>query len=824
MINLFAIPASDQSIYYLGQVFGFVGNILPVTNAPILLGVMFRALNTLVLAVAALIVVYVTVVGVVKTAAEGEFLGRQWSSIWVPLRMVLGIAALVPTPSGYSSIQIVMMWVVIQGIGAADLVWTTVIKYTQLMGSPLATVSVPTVGINSDMENLFQALVCQASAKASYPYTLEKGTNKGSYYCGIEGNQQSTFCQYQGNDLLNIAGPQTSRGVSGQVNKNQIKVDYYVRYPMGPNSYCGQMQYCDADKVCADTTSVDSQVACDACRAQVTNLQAIVTTFGAIAEQFVQADFEYRSFYDGNSNKPPPGWVQDFCSANNMAGPGRCCRPITFFNVPGVIKPPALAKCGLTDAYSSGDENNAGDESVDRIYWPYFIKPNVVGDIDFIQAAVDRYVASLNEAVVGSIQNQVDNTKITNDVLVEANRSGWIFAGAYYYYLAQQNAKNVDASLPFFNVNGVDPRSQPESVLYNTRNNYEAAGELLAQSGLSSQSKFTMSLPPKLKSLSKLSKGMNSSANSIMKAFMGMLTDNKSTNPLAKLAYLGKILLIVAQALFAYLIYVVLGLSIVGFLSVYALGTGFDNPIGPTITSFVLMIAPLFSVFVGVLFLFGALLAIYTPLIPYIIFTLGAVGWFILVIEAMVAAPLVALGILLPGGQSEILGKAEHALGYAFGIFLRPTLMIFGMMVAMLFAVVIVTMINAGFRGVMGQINGSPGLVEMLLFLGAYTGIVLAALNKCFSLIYVLPDRVLRWIGAPTEETGGGISEALGGTKGAVQQAAKGAQAQGAATAGVAQKGGAKIDEARKGLAKKEGDVQDIDIKETKPPPGGGGE
>ncbi len=44
------------------------------------------------------------------------------------IRTVLGISMLVPSASGYSYIQIIMKWVIIQGIGAANLVWDTVIR------------------------------------------------------------------------------------------------------------------------------------------------------------------------------------------------------------------------------------------------------------------------------------------------------------------------------------------------------------------------------------------------------------------------------------------------------------------------------------------------------------------------------------------------------------------------------------------------------------------------------------------------------------------------------------------------------------------------
>ena len=119
MINLFAYSANDQSLQYLIQIFGSMNGIIPLPpSAPAasvggttaILGVMFQTFNSIILAVGALIVVYVTIVGIMNTAHEGQFMGKNWNNLWIPIRTVLGISLLVPTPSGYSGIQIVMMW------------------------------------------------------------------------------------------------------------------------------------------------------------------------------------------------------------------------------------------------------------------------------------------------------------------------------------------------------------------------------------------------------------------------------------------------------------------------------------------------------------------------------------------------------------------------------------------------------------------------------------------------------------------------------------------------------------------------------------------
>src|SRR5262245_50783362 len=148
MINFFRFAEDDKSLQYLAQIFGYMNGVIPIPNSMLgqttasgaspsgtslsLFGSMFQTFNGVVLVVGALIVVYTTIVGIISTAHEGEFMGKKFNNIWIPIRVVMGIAALIPTGSGYSGIQIIMMWVIVQGIGAADVLWSTVLTHIDL--------------------------------------------------------------------------------------------------------------------------------------------------------------------------------------------------------------------------------------------------------------------------------------------------------------------------------------------------------------------------------------------------------------------------------------------------------------------------------------------------------------------------------------------------------------------------------------------------------------------------------------------------------------------------------------------------------------------
>ncbi|TID97733.1 type IV secretion protein DotA, partial [Legionella pneumophila] len=98
---------------------------------------------------------------------------------------------------------------------------------------------------------------------------------------------------------------------------------------------------------------------------------------------------------------------------------------------------------------------------------------------------------------------------------------------------------------------------------------------------------------------------------------------------------------------------------------------------GIFIFALIMMAMPLLMAWIGTMVSIGFVTAYYIPVLPYMIFTFGSFAWLIAVIEAMVAAPIVALGVTHPEGN-EAFGKGEFAIMILVNVFLRPSLMIIG--------------------------------------------------------------------------------------------------------------------------------------------------
>jgi len=132
----------------------------------------------------------------------------------------------------------------------------------------------------------------------------------------------------------------------------------------------------------------------------------------------------------------------------------------------------------------------------------------------------------------------------------------------------------------------------------------------------------------------------------------------------------------------------------------------------------------------------------------------GAITWFAVVLEAVLAAPLVALGITHPEGH-DLMGKAEQAIMLLSSVFLRPLLMIFGFIFGIILSYVGLSLFNKGYsiaNQFLNEFNGDfLSILFPLVMMGIYTTAALAIINRSFAMIHEVPNKVLRWIGGPQD-------------------------------------------------------------------------
>ena len=208
----FAPPVGDYSVVFLGNIFGIVDGVLHGTGSQIM-GNMFGVFNAAVLALGGIVIMYTLLVATLNTAHEGEVLGSQWSSIWIPMRSTLGLALLIPKASGYCMMQIFIMWVIVQGVGAADKVWNAALSYLNRGGVIVQAQQPPINSLNGNAQVgtaaalILSGQVCMGGVQMALEsqrqaYLALKSTGAGPCASPPAGSSMAAFCNNPVPDFL----------------------------------------------------------------------------------------------------------------------------------------------------------------------------------------------------------------------------------------------------------------------------------------------------------------------------------------------------------------------------------------------------------------------------------------------------------------------------------------------------------------------------------------------------------------------------------------------------------------------------------------------
>lgn len=216
-----ATPEGDAAMRTFGHVIGdHLKSPFSTLGAPdTLFGKLFLTLNAFVFLVGVIFASYGIGAGIVQTAHEGQVLGRRMSAIWMPIRMVTGIAGLIPFFGGFSLSQAVMMLASLLGIGLANYGWKEVItnmdSFSGLtrpsIGSGIASKS--PMGLSY---GVFSAELC----RVAYMDMMSQGSISSS---------DQLYPHTGGNGILTV---QAVMGYGKRINN----------YSTGTDDYCGRME------------------------------------------------------------------------------------------------------------------------------------------------------------------------------------------------------------------------------------------------------------------------------------------------------------------------------------------------------------------------------------------------------------------------------------------------------------------------------------------------------------------------------------------------------------------------------------------------------
>lgn len=735
----FTTPVSDLSMRYLGELFGTVSNILP-THGSQILGKMFYVLNTGILVVAGLWIAYVIGLIAFQGAADGNFSQPQRKSAFVFLRLAFGLALLLPNAAtGYSGIQDVIMAVAVQGVKLADTTWDYALSYIHNGGF-----------IYPEQVSNNQAQFDDAVNKVMKPSSANTGVEVSNNDGLISAAYQNEVCMDLANDY--IRNHQNSTGLPVSANTQYAPV--YV----------------------ADAEGVDSSI-----------------------------------YFPGFGDHSPYGVKTGLCghlstqtAALAKGLSSNAVQEASFDAMQQVVSDMAPAASAIAEQLA----NNQSVTKSDQI-----LLKNAV-----FQATAD-YIQLMKPVDTAMTQT---NSMQRAAFWQRARQEGWFEAGKYYWDLSRYNDQiasegtlqssvlpQVQTAFDETNPNLANATAigremhQAYNVLfagdgaqgslylqaYQNLQNYAANGLIHggATVGENTQASGGQLTNPHFKSGGMFLFGVIDDAlGNLAHTFYSLeqKTNAGFYDPIYFMLHLGKACLAVAGNIW-----------MSGFtISIpLALAAGICTSVSPAATLFNAMLSwvkPLYITAGLGLFVAGFMLTFYAPLYPFLLFIFGAMSWLIYVIEAMVAGPLIALGVTHPEGH-DFLGKGEQALMLMLSVFLRPALMVVGFVAGLVLSYVGFSIVNYGFSQVLasvfhdyanfaygknlsvmnavwgvvtGGVSGNTpqgahftgtSLTDLLLIpvlLIFYGIIVIEIVNQSFSLIHILPDQILRWIGGPVQQ------------------------------------------------------------------------
>jgi conjugal transfer/type IV secretion protein DotA/TraY len=642
------------------------------------LGEVIGIFNGILLVFAAVLLSYTLIAGTMQTAHDGEMLGKRWSSMWLPLRTSIGVAAMVPLPSGYCIIQYIVMWMVLQGIGAANLMWSTFA--TKVNSTAQMAMSHDYKATNDMAANTLRQMTCIAVVNGSIGKAKAAAQAEGRTYHGFEPIAPT------------MAGATSLPPSTGDMSGAAEIMNASNAEQEGLANSCGT--YSISMPRNATANSSNQLAALFGGSEQLNQFSASMNSAHMRAHTTLQAEMQ------------------------------------------------AIAQ-GL---YEKKETDQGGITH---------------------QQAQTRYTAavnSYNQKIQAAVNAGVANISQENEVTKNATRDGWALAGAFYMKLIKIQQAMADE------IQRV-PETTPPTGKLPTVFQAEVGPHLKDVEGILRKSRFTDTLGVLQQASDDINAGETGSTYQkwIKDSFAkGGLSDTKylfdigaSKNIILALADAGHRLMNIA---------VTSNLTLAGFA---ALGdskaAGFGLGVGAAIQVLQVLLLPIFGALLGA----AAVLAFVIPMTPFIIWMGVILGWLIMVVEAIIAAPMWILAHLYPDGDG-IVGQAGQGYSLVFALFLRPPLAILGLLFSMAIINPFGSLIVEAYWSVAAISNGQPGILTPIWYAASvvlFASLILGFINKAFGLIHVIPDQIFKWMGGPSGDLGqyaGDMARGSAGAAGAV--------------------------------------------------------
>lgn len=710
-------PDEDLALRLLDSVFGVEGIFNSKeevgTTFHIALHQLFQFYSIGLLVIAAMVIIYYIFAILAETAQTGTPFGKRYNHVWAPIRLVAAIGLLIPMGTGLNSGQWITLYAAKFGSGFATNGW---IKFNDVITD--SSISADELVARPKLPDLKDVAAFMMLAKACQEayYLLEPSLSKkerGIKPYVINGSSNEP------EELTSVVYSKAVEDSSGRL----IKIRFGEH---DPKNYANQTQnvypYCGEISLSV-TASPFKETGSDG--------DTSLSSEGELNARFYTL---IRKMWYGET----AAYIEMNKAAKDMMHKRLTDVPSYALQDPGQDLKEKIIGVGT-------QEENYSDAGA---------------AVQFINEGLDRAV----EAKAKEIKTNQDFAKY-----------GWGGAGIWYNEIAAVNGAITTAAM-----NKPQVTRFPDPMEYtceeNKQQNANTASDDCYNARLS-KSKDIQYITPIDRAASEalydvfeywnkdIEKPDANIFIAVINAILGTqglfdMCENADIHPLAQLSTLGK------------------GLVEASIRNLgYALGTGAAGMLTPYFGPALSAASSFFVTVASTGILIGFLLFYIIPFLPFLYFLFAVGGWVKGIFEAMVGVPLWALAHIRIDGQGLPGDAAINGYFLIFEIFIRPILIIFGLLASIIIFGAMVKVLNdifslvvsnlsgfdsgapdsCGSGGSSGPDTGEPktgsieyfrGPVDEFFFTILYAIIVYMIGMSCFKLIDLIPNNILRWMGA----------------------------------------------------------------------------
>jgi conjugal transfer/type IV secretion protein DotA/TraY len=736
----------------------------------------FGVMNTGILMIVALMTIFGSLTGILHTANRGEWMGRNGSMFWAPVRVIIGAGSLMPVFGGYSLIQALVLWTTMAGMGVADRAASVMID--AFVSRP--AVVAPTSPSGSSIAGaLLAAQSCQ-----SY-YNNHAGAQIDRYNPAT-----ATADQWYVDQLTTtVAGGATTQ----QLIAPGGSVIWTHSITTGSTTDETQIQWVHLkDPQNWKAMSVPtSAVVCGGLGYRVPlNLPSHGLTNGLLGEVNNPAsEREVQNIMFGAESRGVQAAAADTAPLAGLLATGRA--PISS-RTGGLVIPSPAYKAGPTPPPQVG----AGGAVVPQTPPPTIPAPTAAqvsaAEATYAQAA-QAFDAPVDQASSGALRMLVGRANL-QQITTIVQQEGWLTIGGLWLNLARMDESDHNLASPHTAtqappLTGLAASSRGAQVIKQAlaigAHPTTALGRLISPSGTSTAnqpwydrwasdgehdvsdvvSRVLMVPVEAILYVFVGSSGGWGNAGQTINSAAHALSDG---NPLIMFMEAGQLMLTVAGWLIlTWLVLKVLGGVLAKGVSLLAAAaapeTGGASEIVPRSAGMVFksILAKFLSLTLMLILAFllgGFFLAIYLPALPLIAFLSAAMGWMLMVAETMMAAPLWAAAHVSFEGEGWAPQRAQMGYQMVAGLVLRPIMITIGAFLAMALMEASAWLIGISFLGyASAYINGTQSVTQALEANGlviVLVGMLIYVCHMSVRVITVLPDQVMKWIGGGQDALG----------------------------------------------------------------------